>query len=292
MGRELGPGFQRRPPRGWLPARAFPIERELLDHYHDGTGGAPLIETAHRYRFTWEVRVGDRAPLSFTEVRNAPVWVRRDSPAGSRWYKPRLRASYGLMANVGVPGFVDPQDPTRLWVDWDAAYEEHEQAWEQQGRVDREIARREGGLEYVTHRILNPLQGKASADDAAAVQEELERRHERDERILAEGRERARELGFGPVEAGSEQARRIAQLRRLQREGRRVKGVIVGQVDTGRTVADQPLIEVTIEIDDGDGKRRVVYEHIWGARAAATFKPGRRVKVTVDPADPDVVEIG
>jgi hypothetical protein len=61
------------------------------------------------------------------------------------------------------------------------------------------------------------------------------------------------------VEAGSEQARRIAQLRRLQREGRKVKGVVVGQVDTGRTVADQPVIAVTIEVDDGGEKRRVVY---------------------------------
>ena len=292
MGYELGPGFQRRPPHGWVPARAFPVERELLDQYHDGTGGAPLIETSHRYRFTWEVRVGDRAPVSFTEVRNAPVWVRRHSPAGSRWYKPRLRASYGLMAKVGVPAFVDPEDLTRLWVDWDAAYVEHEAAWEQKGRVDRELARREGGLEYVTHRILNPLQGKASADDAAAVEEEAERRRERDERIVAEGRERAREMGFGPVEAGGEQARRMAQLRRLHREGRKAKGVILGQVDTGRTVADQPVIAVTIEVDDGGEKRQVVYEHIWGARAAATFKPGRRVKLNVDPADPDVVEIG
>jgi hypothetical protein len=233
MGFELGPGFQRRPPHGWVPARAFPIERELLDQYHDGTGGAPLIETSHRYRFTWEVRVGDRAPVPFTEVRNAPVWVHPRSPAGSRWYKPRLRASYGLMPTVGVPGFVHPEDPTRLWVDWDAAYDEHEQAWEQKGRVDCEIARREGGLEYLTHRVFNPLQGKAIADDAAAVEEEVERRRARDERILAEGRERARALGFGPVEAGSEQARRMAQLRRLQREGRKAKGAIIGQVEIG-----------------------------------------------------------
>jgi hypothetical protein len=60
-----------------------------------------------------------------------------------------------------------------------------------------------------------------------------------------------------------------------RRRARDVKGVIVGPVGTGRTVADQPLIEVTIEIDDGDGKRRVVDEHIWGARDRSRGGRGR-----------------
>jgi len=292
MGYERGPGFQRRPPRGWVPARAFPVERALLDRFNDGSGGAPLIETSHRYRFTWEVRVDGGDAVSFIEERDVPAWIHPLSPSGNRWYKPRLRPSYGLQPDLGVPCFMAPDAPVRLWIDWDAAYAEHARAWARKGRIDRELARREGGLEYLAHRVFHPLQGEATAEDAAAVEAEAQRRRDRDERILAEGRRRARALGFGPVEEGTEQARRMAQLRRLGREGRRAKGVVVGQVDTGRTVADQPVIAITIEVDDGGERRQVVYEHIWGARAAATFTPGRRVKLNIDPADPEVVEIG
>ena len=55
----------------------------------------------------------------------ARTWVLgvRGSGAGRRWYKVRLRPTYGLMDGIAFPCFVDPSDPKRLWIDWDAAYE-------------------------------------------------------------------------------------------------------------------------------------------------------------------------
>ena len=61
---------------------------------------------------------------------------------GRRWYKVRVAPSYGLMDDVH-PCLVGPGDPHRIWIDWDAAYEAHSEAWGRHARVEREVARRE-----------------------------------------------------------------------------------------------------------------------------------------------------
>jgi hypothetical protein len=96
MGLERGPGFLRRPSRGWIAARAFPVEHAILEEKQDADGGR----------------------------------------------RAEIDTSYGLSRRLGVPAFVDPADPTQLWVDWDAAFQEHREAWDRKERIDREIASR------------------------------------------------------------------------------------------------------------------------------------------------------
>ena len=199
-----------------------------------------------------------------------------------------LRRSHGLWKSVGVPGFVDPADPTQLWIDWDAAYDEHEEAWERKGRIEREIAAREGGLEKLTHRMFNPLRRQAAPGGGVA-------RGGRDRpavRARGESRERAIAPTGQPVppDEQAEQVRRIAQAERLRREGRKASAVVVSQAATGRTVGEMPVLLITLDVEDGGGTRRVTYEHIWGRRHAEFFGVGKRIKVRIDPDDPQCVD--
>jgi hypothetical protein len=291
MGRERGPGLLRSPPRGWIPARAFPVERAILPESPDAQGHrGSVIDTSHRLDVTWEVRVDGREPVRFREERRGPAWILESSISGKRWYRPRLRGSYGLWKSLGVPGFVDPADSTRLWIDWDAAFEEHTEAWDRKGRIEREIASREGGLEKITHRLFNPLDGKLRASEESLVDAEIARRSERAAESRAQAIAANREAV--PADEQAEVARRIAQAQRLSREGRKVRAVVVSQAATGRELAHMPVLLITLDVEDGGDTRRVTYEHIWGRRHAEAFGAGKRINVRVDPDDPHLVELG
>jgi hypothetical protein len=290
MGLERGPKLLRKPPRGWIPARAFPLERAILPDAPDAEGSkGPVIDTSHRLEVTWEVRVDGREPVRFSEERRGPAWIHESSVAGKRWYQPRLRRSHGLLKSLGVPGFVDPADPTQLWIDWDAAYEEHTQAWERKGRIDREIAAREGGFEKVTHRLFNPLDGKLRPGEESLVDAELARRSER----AAASREAAIAANRAPYgdDEHAEIGARIARAERLKRDGRKASAVVVSQAETGRTVGHMPALLFTLDVEDGGGMRRVTYEHIWGPRHAKAYGAGKRITVRIDPDDPQRVEL-
>lgn len=287
---ERGPGLLRRPPRGWVPARAYPVERAILAEKPDAEGsGSGVIDTSHRLQVTWEVHVEGREPVRFSEERRGPAWIAESSVSGKRWYRPRLlRRSHGLWSTVGVPGFVDPADPTQLWVDWDAAYEEHVEAWERKGRVEREIAAREGGLERVTHRLFNPLDGRLRPGEESLVEAELARRKEREAAYVEQAI--AANPSLVPATDQVEVARRIAEAERLKREGRKAKAVVVAQAATGRVVSQMPVVLITLDVEDG-GTRRLTYEHLWGRRHAEAYAVGKRIDVRIDPGDPDRVEL-
>jgi hypothetical protein len=114
----------------------------------------------------------------------------------------------------------------------------------------------------------------------------------REEFIEAE-RERMRAAGSTPVtpDDHATQGERIARLERLKREGRKARAVVVEHVDTGRTLANMPVVAVTLDVSDAGATRRVTYEHIWGPRHLKAYAPGRTVDVRVDPADPVQVEL-
>ena len=168
---------------------------------------------------------------------------------GNRWYKVRVRPQYGLMKSVGVRGFVDPADPSKLWVDWDASYKEHMAAWDREARVRREVEIRKGGIDGALERIANPLAGKLRPEEEALVQERLEpeARREREQReyLLAQLRG-----GDGPPasdEDYKELLRRIDEQRRIQRKGRKTTATVVAREETGRTFATIPLVLLDFE---------------------------------------------
>jgi hypothetical protein len=257
MGLQLGPKPLRKPPRGWIPARAFPLGHELPEEPQDAEGGGGgAIDTSLGLVVSWEVHVDGREPVEFSEARRAPLWISSGSHVGNRWYKVRLRRSLGLLKDVGVPGFVDPADPTRLWIDWDSAYEEHTKAWVEKNRTDRANAKR------------------ANERAAASL-----------ERAVAAGR-----AGVPDAEQAAV-AERVAHAQWLAGAGRKASAVVVSQAWTRGTLAGMPVILITLDLEDGAGTRRVTYEHIWGRVHAEAYGVGKRITVRVDPGDPDRVEL-
>ena len=165
VGLQLGPGFLRRPPRGWLTAQVSAVAHRAWEPGSSGPdGGQADIDTACLLDARWRVELPGREPYEFDEQRRtAPTWVLGGAGigAGRRWYKVRLKPTFGLMDGVAFPCFVDPSDPEKLWIDWDAAYEAHIDRWGRHARVERELARRENLWEYAFERVMNPFAGRS-----------------------------------------------------------------------------------------------------------------------------------
>ena len=295
MGFELGPGRLRRAPRGWLPARAFPLRHSVYDHPSsgpEGGGGETVFDTSMGMIVLWRVEAEGRAPYEFEEKRTVPTWLTAAGPIGpgNRWYKVRVRPQYGLMKSVGVRAFVDPADPNRLWVDWDASYKEHTAAWEREARVRREVEVRKGGLDGALNRLANPLTGKLRPEEEALVAERLEpdarREREQRESLLRELRG-----GDGPPASDEEYAellRRIDEQRRIQRKGRKTTATVVAREETGRTFATIPLVLLDFDIEG----RSVRFEHVYGLANAAHYQVGLQIEMWVDRKAPDRIAPG
>jgi hypothetical protein len=277
MGFELGPKLLRRAPRGWLPARAF-SEGHGVSSHHYGEEGPPEIETSMHLRITWRVEVPGREPYELQEERSAPNWL--DSGGivgnGNRWYKVRVKPQYGLMKELGVPCVVNPGDPSEIWIDWDAAYKEHEPVWDREARVRREVMRRGGGIDAVLSKLTNPLVGKLRPEDEPYVQEAMERAG-------------VRAAEFQPIKnpvleaASADIMARMKDLERIAAEGRTAPAVVLERVESGRKLGLMPIIDLVFEVEG----RRVPFEHVFGPRHAKPYTVGRHVEVWVDTADPN-----
>jgi len=292
MGFEMGPKLLRRAPKGWLPARAFPIRHSVYDNPHAESGNESVIDTSWALDVLWRVEVEGRPSYELEEERSGPMWLRSGALGyGKRWYKVRLGAHYGLMPAVGVPGFVDPGDPSKLWIDWDRAYEEHTEAWDREARVRRAVSdRTEHKFDSTLHRLGNPFARKLRPEDDQLVEErvaqEQARAAEQQEQWAAIRRQNA-DLGHTPSDPGesAELMRRIEDLRRIHEVGRKTKATVVTCEDTGRTFANVPVYLITFEIEG----RTLVFEHVYGPRLIKKYKPGAKVDVWVDPENPDAI---
>ncbi len=294
MARQLGPGFLRKAPKSWIPARAYPLDRRVDPGINDSD-----FDFSSTAEVDWRVEAEGLDPFEFHERRRMPTWTEEGAIAGGgkRWYKLRLRSSGGLLRDLGVPGRVNPQDHTDLWVDWDAAYAEHEPAWAQQARIEREVHKRAGRLDQVVNRVTSPFAGEIRPDEVQLVDEaiEAERRRaaEQETHYAAAAEPQMAAMGFGTV-APDERARSDARLAReteIGRTGRPATATVVANADTDRKLANIPVIELTLDVDDGGTIRRVVYEHVWGPRHAKRYKVGKQIDVKVDPTDPDTVAL-
>jgi hypothetical protein len=275
MGFELGPGLLRRAPRGWLRARAFALQHAVRSH-HYGDGGAPEIETTMALRVRWRVEIEGREPYDVEEDRDAPAWAKAGQGIGSgnRWYKVRIRPQFGLMPKLGVPCYVNPSDPAELWIDWDAAYEEHLPAWEQEARVRREIAKRDGLYDQVWDRVTNPFAGRLKPGEAEIA-----------ERRIAEDPSRAKPVPPPENPEAVEFQRRMNELNRIHATGRKTLARVVSVQATSRTLSTVPLSLLTFEIEG----RTVVFEHVYGPLHLRHYKVGREVDMWVDPENPDAI---
>ncbi|MDA0180394.1 hypothetical protein OJ997_08825 [Solirubrobacter phytolaccae] len=267
----MGPGLLRRAPRGWLPARAISLKHSVRSH-HYGSEGAPEIETTFALRVRWRIEVAGREPYEVEEQRDGPAWLAGGGVGGgNRWYKVRVRPQYGLMKDVPVPCFVNPADPSDLWIDWDAAYDAHEGAWEREARIRRAVSDASNPYDKVVGRLTNPFAGRVRAEDEAA---EAEARIEREKPPPP-----AAPGPPGPFEV------RLAELGRIKDTGRKTRATVMAHTATPRSMFGMPVVMLTFFVEG----RTVEFEHCYGPRHLKHYKVGREVDVWIDPDNPDAL---
>jgi len=200
-------GILKRRPSGWTPGRAFALRYRSRERNPDSTKMHVELEVE------WEVRVEGGEPYRFVETRLGPVWVDRDHlGAGKRWFSVRLKRTYGLLPEVGMPCLVDPKNPQKLWIDWDAGYDLHGPAW--QARTAGAPARR------------------------ADAKEELRRQ---DEAVVA----RAEAMPKSPDVAA------LADVQRIYALGVTGSATVMSSTATGRAVNGVPVWSFDVVLDGG-----------------------------------------
>ncbi|HWH25729.1 MAG TPA: DUF3592 domain-containing protein [Pseudolysinimonas sp.] len=86
---------------------------------------------------------------------------------------------------------------------------------------------------------------------------------------------------------------RFRDAARLIAEGREAVGVLLSRETSDRRYRGMQLVVAEFEIVDGDEPARTVtYEHIFGPATARHWRPGGRVTVWIDPANPDNIYVG
>ena len=272
MGFQLGPGFLRKPPRGWRLGHAQAVDFKIYDRRGESGGNDASLVDVWIMDVQWRVQPEAGAAYEFREERRAPMWVKRGGlAAGKRSFSLRLRPQHGLQSEVAIPCYVNPDRADDIWVDWDAAYELHEPVWERIARVEREVNRQRGGIDALVDRVTNPFAGKARAEDAEHV-----------ERLRAEDREQAGavQAQMDAVQNTPEQVdlrRRMEEETRIGATGRETTATVVGITDSGRMLGGTiPIYDLTLDVDDDGGTRRVVYEHdrVRGTRSAISRASG------------------
>jgi len=298
MGMQTGPGFLRRPPSGWLPAQASAVGHRVYEPGSSGPDqGGSSIDTSCKVEARWRIELPGREPYEFDDGRRrAPTWAMGGGLGGGRrWYRVRIVApTYGFMDDVAFPCFVDPGDARKIWIDWDAAYDAHVEAWERHARVEREIARRENLWEYAIERVINPFAGRLKDGELELAERTHQERKaaaaEQERRVRAAAEETMAAQGFSTTKEETDEIKRSAEvLKRIHATGRKTSATVVEQRETGRKLGAIPEIEIVFDVEDAGATRRVRYQHLFGPRAAKRYKPGRRVDVWIDPEDPDAI---
>jgi hypothetical protein len=84
MGFQLGPGFMRKPPRGWLPGRAHAVDFVARDRLNPEGGSGGGVLDVWILDVLWRVEPEAGAAYEFREERRAPLWVKAGTAVGKR----------------------------------------------------------------------------------------------------------------------------------------------------------------------------------------------------------------
>ena len=281
MGFQLGPGFLRKPPRGWLPGRANAADFVARDRLNPEGGSGGGVFDVWILDVLWQVQPESGAAYEFREERRAPLWVKAGTVGGKRSFSLRMRPNHGLQSEVAIPCWIDPDKPHDIWVDWDAAYELHVPIWERIARVEREV---------------NPAR-RRRRDHRPGEQPVRRQGARRGRGVRRAGADRGPGAGGGvpgagrcrPEHTGTGGAKgRMVIETRIGETGREATATVAALTDTGRVLEGLiPIYDLVLDVQDQGTTRQVVYEHVWGARHAKRYKVGKQITVRIDPEDPD-----
>jgi len=270
----------------WIPARAEPLWHQAYNVVNDQ--GADDFSAGLDVQ--WRVHIQGRAPYEFEEKRRAPLWVIKGTGHGRHWFLFRLRATHGLLREVGVPCRVHPDNPHKLDIDWSQAYDEHQPIWDRMDAVAKGVtARRDGPL----GKLLAPIEymrlPKFSAEEQEAIDREIDAEVARQDKATGVGAtgHTADDLAKLQAEGKFIQAQQ-KEAKRLRKQGRRAFATVLEL--SGPSGPASWLYTVRLQIHEPDGGTRVV-DHSQGMNYAMTqrLKPGSRLTVRIDPLDPERV---
>jgi hypothetical protein len=293
--------FQRKP-RGWIEAQAFARTHRSYsrgDGRDEGESVIDLNELSTLLDAEWEVHVPGRAPYAVRDVgRKAPLWV-DDSPPlvgkGKRFWSVRFRRTGGLVAEVGLPCLVDPGDPGRLWIDWDAGYDLHVTAWDRRAAVEQAVEQRRGGIDAVIGKVLSPLRPRLDPDDEHLVDAAIAADVARSPEAQAEAPLLHRALNpsdTSPDPAEHEQLRtHVRRTLHLHDTGREAPTTVVSVAPTGAHLCGTPEYELHLDVDDEGTVRRVVHREVMGDAWVGRTPAGTRTLVCLDPVDPSRIAL-
>lgn len=296
--RELAPGFLRQAPDGWLPGRVFTSNRSLTDGEDHRTGvyqDERVSSFSVRLVADFRVVVPGMQEHTFHDDRVVPQWLMDAGlSSGKRWYQVRLKPQSGVVGRIGFPCLVDPTNPSNIWIDWDAAYDEHVVAWEQEAAIKKEVAKRRGGFDGTLDRIFsNPFTRDVTPEEAALVDQRIAEEDAENEAIRQKFIAQNQAAQASATDQGelAELKRREAEAQRIFATGREVQATVLSNSVNGRTLAGIPLVYIRFELHE-DPPRKVGLEYSFGKRGAGRYPVGKVVRVKVDPGDPDLITMG
>ena len=256
--------------RDWLPARAEPVTYQAYE-VHDSLGLDNPFNA--RLEVQWRVHVDGREPYEFWETRNAPLWTMKGHRTGRRWFQPRLRASQGLLREVGVPCRVDPNNPEKIDIDWSRAYDDHQPAWNRlDARSKAYTQRAEGPL----GKLIAPIEylglRKLSDEEQAQAERDVAERIEREARLPPAQQ--------AEVDENEWIAAHGMEARRLFKEGRRANARVTALAPPA---PGSMVWTISLDVEGlGAVEHRQALNDAW----AAKLQPGAETAVMFDPADP------
>jgi hypothetical protein len=291
--RELAPGFLRKAPDGWVPGRVYVSnenirqgEEHMTGVYHDERVSSLSAMLVGDFR----VYVEGRLDHTFQDTRVVPEWL-IDLGSGKRWYSIRVKPQYGLVNRIGLPCFIHPKDAEEIWIDWDAAYDEHVVAWESEAAIKKEMAKQRGGFDGTMDRIFsNPFTREATSEEKATVSDRIAEEDAKQEAIRQKfiAQNQAIQDSKTDPDELTELRRREKEAERIFATGREVQATVTSNSVNGRTLAGIPLVFIVFQLHE-DPPRKVGLEYSFGKRGAGRYPVGKTVKLKVDQDDPEAV---
>lgn len=263
-------------------------EQHMTGVYHDERVSSLSAMLVGDFR----VYIEGQLDHTFRDDRVVPEWcLDVGSLKGNRWYKVRLKPQYGLINRIGLPCFIHPQNAEEIWIDWDAAYVEHEQAWEAEAAMKKATAKKRGGFDGTMDRIFsNPFTREVTPEEAALVDQRIAEEDAKQEvirqKFIAQN-QAIQDSKTNPDEL-TELRRREKEAERLFAEGREVMATVTSNSVNGRTLAGIPLVYIVFQLHE-DPPRKVGLEYSFGKRGAGKYPVGKSLKVKVDPEDPELL---